>query len=901
MAKIFRTLLVAAVNAIKEFLAFATDNGESQVGDTIKLNDGMATSNYDWSAYPSDTTTTGTYTQTGTVEAIKEVGGNTVYATQEPQQDDKNVSIKAGQMYYAYTNENYDLVNAEVVGTLTENNGIYSGFSTTEYGSASSSNYIHYTLNKTYSSINKLEIVFKVKTGNSFAGSGRIFNSTGQGSDIFVVGCSSSEAWLRINDSQYKGVTIYTTFNTNTNYWFKYTYNDNNDGTYKGYYSTDGVNWSEPVVQSNPLVASINVTSFDIGTRVGSVVCDWKGSIDLTKSYMKINDDTYNFCIPATSESVYTTDNPIHAGFKEWTQPTLSANGTLGGDSFAVSLTNEYSSTYAAWKAFDNNSGSCFWTSVIPADLIIYNPVPLNVTALHWEVYDYNRRPTDWEWYGSNDNETYTLISSGTNNSDNFTLNFTPSVAYKYHKFKVLSAYNQLNAKQITLTAKEKEQTTPSTLYNSNFQPLDPQPEFTVNEVGLINATEYGTLTNNNGVYSGFNSSNFIYLNTTTPQTSMDFIIKCNPSTGYGDLLRTQPDGRGILLRCTSSSASCYLSSSGSGWNVLSGFSTGLTFTANTDTYVRITWNSSNGVYTFWQSSDGQNWTERNSSSSGLAAPYWNSGNQTIGACSSYSEHWYGSVDMKETKLIIDGNTINFYNTLNGIIINSDNYIKTSDNDLIQPIAATIETVDNTTINSVSIILDQTATIETSANITTSNNNNVITDGSYHLFNLTVPTSMTAVIESNGISYQTNEMPLLLKNGVGVGLLLKNGNNVYYRNTWIINRDYDLHFQEIRFATNVQDPTITLKINNVLTSAPYYTYAGDKIEYIISKEGYCDYTGTLITSYTSKDGKITTINAELVVSNGTVDVSNYKYTLNNQGNMILTKYKGDTDAVVPNI
>lgn len=441
----------------------------------------------------------------------------------------------------------------------------------------------------------------------------------------------------------------------------------------------------------------------------------------------------------------------------------------------------------------------------------------------------------------------------------------------------------------------------PSILYDDTFTALNPQPEFTIMQKGLQNATMYGSLTENNGVYSGFSSYNFLYINTSTPQTSMDFIIKCNPSTGFGDLLRTQPDGKGILLRCSSGSVLCYLSSTGSGWNVLGGFNTGISMTNNTDVYVRITWNSTNGVYTFWQSTDGETWTERNSSSSGLAAPYWSGGNQTIGGCTSYSEHWYGSVDMKETSLTIDGNKTIFYSTIDGIIINSDNYIKTSDNDLVQPIMATIETVDNTTINSVSIISDQTATIETSANITTSNNDTVITDGSYHLFNLTIPTGMTPIIESSGISYQTNEMPLLLKSNTGVGFLLKDGNNAYYHNTWIINRDYDLHFQEIRFATNVQDPAITLKINNVLTSAPYYTYAGDKIEYIISKEGYCDYSGSFITSYTSKDGKITTINVELVASNGTVDVSNYEYTLNNQGNMILTKYKGGTDTVVPNI
>lgn len=193
---------------------------------------------------------------------------------------------------------------------------------------------------------------------------------------------------------------------------------------------------------------------------------------------------TYTDTQTSTSESIYVTDDPVLNTFNEWTQPTLTANGTLGGNSFAV-----YSSApifeyqgyiYEPYCAFDNNSNTC-WSPELtnandPIDLIIYNPNPLKVMALHWEVFDYDRRPVNWEWYGSNDNETYTLISSGTNSSNDFTLNFTPSAAYKYHKFRTLASYNYLNAKQITLTA--KEQRTPSTLYNSNFQPLNPQPAF---------------------------------------------------------------------------------------------------------------------------------------------------------------------------------------------------------------------------------------------------------------------------------------------------------------------------------------------------------------------------------------------------------------------------------------
>lgn len=172
----------------------------------------------------------------------------------------------------------------------------------------------------------------------------------------------------------------------------------------------------------------------------------------------------------------------------------------------------------------------------------------------------------------------------------------------------------------------------------------------------LQNASIVGNLNNTNEVYSNFSQNNYILLNITSPTTSLEFVVAFTPdSTSPGDILRTQPDGTGILLR----NSTCYLSSTGSGWNVLSGFSTGLTYTAGVLNYIKITWDSTNGIYTFWQSLDGVNWTEKNSSDSGKAAVYWNN-TQTLGACSSYSEHFYGSIDLIKTNVVIDGVKINF-------------------------------------------------------------------------------------------------------------------------------------------------------------------------------------------------------------------------------------------------
>lgn len=69
-----------------------------------------------------------------------------------------------------------------------------------------------------------------------------------------------------------------------------------------------------------------------------------------------------------------------------WTQPTLSANGTMGGVSFAVSASSVYSQ-YDAYYAFDNNS-STMWSvyskgsTDLPATMTIYNPDTLRVIKI---------------------------------------------------------------------------------------------------------------------------------------------------------------------------------------------------------------------------------------------------------------------------------------------------------------------------------------------------------------------------------------------------------------------------------------------------------------------------------------------------------------------------------------
>lgn len=78
------------------------------------------------------------------------------------------------------------------------------------------------------------------------------------------------------------------------------------------------------------------------------------------------------------------------------------------------------------------------------------------MSSLYWEVYDNSRYPKSGSWYGCDDGHSWNLISSWTNAKSSFTLDFTPSVAYKYHMLSVAATNTgNANARKILLTAQE--------------------------------------------------------------------------------------------------------------------------------------------------------------------------------------------------------------------------------------------------------------------------------------------------------------------------------------------------------------------------------------------------------------------------------------------------------------
>lgn len=144
----------------------------------------------------------------------------------------------------------------------------------------------------------------------------------------------------------------------------------------------------------------------------------------------------------------------------DWTQPTLTANGTLGSGTFAVAASSEYR---PAWYAVNKNS-SDWWTSnsVTTADYILWSSTPLLLSGIAVTNRSDmgNTAPNSFALYGSNDNTTYTLIGNYTNSNSTAGATWTQAVStsnfYKYFKMHINSVFSgvQIDFAEIALTAK---------------------------------------------------------------------------------------------------------------------------------------------------------------------------------------------------------------------------------------------------------------------------------------------------------------------------------------------------------------------------------------------------------------------------------------------------------------
>lgn len=138
-----------------------------------------------------------------------------------------------------------------------------------------------------------------------------------------------------------------------------------------------------------------------------------------------------------------------------WTQPTLSADGTMGGDSPACEASDVYSNYYT-WHAFDGNSSTTWCTGSGTKWITFYNPDPLLVSSVEL-TFKNNEVYANGNISASNDNSTWVQIGSFSGNgSTTVTVTTDPNgVTYKYIRFtgSDVSSGNFGQVEQINITA----------------------------------------------------------------------------------------------------------------------------------------------------------------------------------------------------------------------------------------------------------------------------------------------------------------------------------------------------------------------------------------------------------------------------------------------------------------
>lgn len=376
--------------------------------------------------------------------------------------------------------------NYNIVGTPTFNENVVSGFS--------NSNYL--TLNNSLVSKNAT-YVFKVTFPSSMSVSQCIFEQDYFANIEFRGNTQDLRAWNWQN-SQYEKIMDITFGKT---YWFKMVIN----GSVKTYsYSEDGQDYIEAYVM-NDNATNTTTTNFFIGvtSRRGNI---FQGSIDLSECYVKLNE--------------FVAEEPAGGGElieSEFTQPTLSANGTMGGNSFAVTANNETNGNNPAYYAFDNSTSTYWRGANVPGYIDFYNPVPINVIALNWGFfYSY---PTSGNVQGSNDYSDWTIITEFTNDSaSDFTIDMSGNTnSYKYYRINISSVnMDVLHCSNLSIVGTVKGYAVEN---NYNLSNVIYVKQWNLNKVGNVQVS-------NDGVISNFSSSNYASISDVHIKADEELILK---------------------------------------------------------------------------------------------------------------------------------------------------------------------------------------------------------------------------------------------------------------------------------------------------------------------------------------------------------------------------------------
>ena len=196
----------------------------------------------------------------------------------------KNAENGALSLVSGFSMSNTIPINVNITGTLTNNNGVLSGFSENNYAS----------LPNVFSpNSNSWEIVSKIKTKSDFSVAQIICHCLGLG-QLNIAFIINTSAKLTIHASSngtswdiLTGETGTTTLTANTEYYVKYAFNGS---AYSAYLSTDNSTWTTEITytSSTPIASSYGLMFGSDGTNGRPIA-----SIDLNETYINIDGERW--------------------------------------------------------------------------------------------------------------------------------------------------------------------------------------------------------------------------------------------------------------------------------------------------------------------------------------------------------------------------------------------------------------------------------------------------------------------------------------------------------------------------------------------------------------------------------------------------------------------------------
>lgn len=192
--------------------------------------------------------------------------------------------------------------------------------------------------------------------------------------------------------------------------------------------------------------------------------------------------DEYDFTefVPSAEFDNYVDDNKFYSItkrhrdyykyiYQDWTQPVLTTNGVMGGNSFAVSTNVAQYSGSSAYHLFDNSSATNFHSNkgTTTGHIDLYNPKPLIITniVMNNQTGNANRASSAGTVYGSDNGSSWEKIKEYTNSVQDGSASWSIDLSsnkkgYNYYRIESTSGgsggYWVIGGLNITAQEREK-------------------------------------------------------------------------------------------------------------------------------------------------------------------------------------------------------------------------------------------------------------------------------------------------------------------------------------------------------------------------------------------------------------------------------------------------------------